>query len=87
MELLLILSALLSALTGAAASGRVPEVRLHHAAASVAQAAVAATTAERRVVRHPIGAQPARIARSVPVDIDTVALPVIEPIYMARRRE
>jgi hypothetical protein len=39
MEFLLILSAVLSAITGAFSGVRAPEVRLHHAATATAQAA------------------------------------------------
>jgi len=87
LELLLILSALLSALTGAAVSGRSPEVRLHQAASSVALASVAASTVEGRVLRHPTPALPGRLATTAPHLLASVVLPAIEPIYMARRRE
>lgn len=87
LNLLLILSALLSALTGAAAVGRVPEVRLHQAAASVPLASVAASTAEGRVIRHPVAAVAEWKSVSTAVTLLTIDVPAITPLYMARRRE
>lgn len=87
MNLLLILSALLTALTGVAAAGRVPDVRLHQAAASITRATVAVSAAERRVVRHPVIAGFERISTPTAVSTFTVDVPAMVPLYMARRRE
>lgn len=87
LNLLLILSALLSALTGAAAGGRVPEVRLHQAAASVSLASVAASTVEGRVIRHPAPAGPGRVSPAPLISIRTIDIAGIIPLYMSRRRE
>ena len=87
MELLLILSALLSALTGAVASGRAPEVRLHQAAASMRLESVDDSSTTSRKGHHAV---PALIERrhvaAAPVLAD-VDVPVQSPLYMARRRE
>ncbi len=87
MNLLLILSALLSALTGAAAAGRMPEVRLHQAVASVTLPSVAASTAEGRVVRHPVAVALKPILTAIPAPDRTIDVSAIIPLYMARRRE
>ena len=87
LNLLLILSALLSALTGAAAVGRVPEVRLHQAAASVPLASVAASTVQGRVIRHPVAAGAERKSDSIAAAVFAIDVPAIAPLYMARRRE
>jgi hypothetical protein len=65
LEFLLILSALLSAVTGAFTGVRAPEARAHHAAASLHTAA----TAMPRAVR------PARAAAAVTVATSFAALP------------
>ena len=87
LELLLILSALLSALTGAVASGRAPEVRLHQAAASMRLESVDDSLTTSRKGHHAV---PALIERrhvaAAPVLAD-VDVPVQSPLYMARRRE
>lgn len=56
MEFLLILSAMLSAVTGAFTGGRAPEARPHHAAAS----------AEVAMVAQPAAVSPARIRIAAP---------------------
>ncbi|OYY79221.1 MAG: hypothetical protein B7Y43_01955 [Sphingomonas sp. 28-62-20] len=87
MELLLILSALLSALTGVTAGMSTPEVRLHQ---SVAPAAIA-TAAAQSAGQH--------IARQIAQDLPTLsvsasvspgkgyALRPATPLYLARLRE
>lgn len=87
MELLLILSALLSALTGAVAHGRVPEVRLHQAAASVPLMAVNCCTTRQRPVHHAAQSMPARFVVAVAPLIVAIRSMALAPIYMGRRRE
>lgn len=87
LNLLLILSALLSALTGAAAVGRVPEVRLHQAAASVSLVSAVANTAQGRIVRHPVAAGAEWKSVSIAATVLAIDVPAITPLYMARRRE
>jgi hypothetical protein len=84
MEFLLVLSALLSAVTGAFTGARPPEARLHHAAAtqSVAVAEPSATVAVP-AARVAIAAPPIR-ARSV-ADVPSVpAPPASAPLYADR---
>ena len=84
MNLLLLLSALLSALTGVAASARAPEVTQAVASSAVAQAepAVRRLRAARQTASLPALSSVAReptSARAFPVDA--------EPLWASRRRE
>jgi len=88
LELLLILSALLSALTGAVASGRAPEVRLHHAVASVRLVSTTAHIADARMAhRVPSPLPTRRDLASAPVIGAAVVIPPHRPIYLDRQRE
>jgi hypothetical protein len=83
MELLLILSAMLSAVTGAISGVRAPEPRLHHAQAAHAVAPAQREAAERIVATaptaHPVAAQPdAPPAFALPASIPLYADRLIE---------
>ncbi|OYW24003.1 MULTISPECIES: hypothetical protein [unclassified Sphingomonas] len=87
MELLLILSALLSALTGAVANGRAPEVRLHQTVSSTRLLAVGSSTARHRPVHHAAPTLPARLGVAAAPVIAVTRPLAFAPIYMGRRRE
>ena len=85
MNLLLLLSALLSALTGVGGSVRAPDV-----AQAVAGASVAGTTrapAQARVAHRPVSALPTRAAVAHRTAGSAVAFAVAEPLWTLRRRE
>jgi hypothetical protein len=87
LELLLILSALLSALTGAISGVRAPEVRLHQApvAAIVARTSVASAD---RVVSHLPQQAVATVSEVAALGVVTIfALKAIVPPHAERRRE
>ncbi|MBX9731460.1 MAG: hypothetical protein K2X59_09040 [Sphingomonas sp.] len=87
MELLLILSALLSALTGVTAGMSTPAVRLHQSVAPAAIAAAAAQSAGQHQARHIAPALPTlSISASVTAGKGYTLRPVT-PLYLARRRE
>ena len=82
-NLLLLLSALLSALTGVGASARQPQV-----AQAVAQQAEAAVTASRPAAAHrPVVVAPslAMLARA-PIAL-ALRIAAVEPLFASRRRE
>lgn len=87
MALLVILSALLSALTGAISGVRAPEVRLHQTAvaASVVRSAVERTAAV--VARHPVAGEPPIAKLAGAGDAACFTLPAAIPLYGQRRRE
>ena len=74
MEFLLILSAMLSAVTGAFTGARAPEPRLHHPAAQIV--AVAEPSVEAAVVAE-------RIAAALPAIAALTAFPVLRPFALA----
>ena len=85
MNLLLLLSALLSALTGIGGSVRAPDVAQ---AVAGAKAAVAVVPARRPgVAARPGFVLPGRIAQAVLPRGTALALPAAEPIWATRRRE
>jgi hypothetical protein len=84
LELLLILSALLSALTGATGT-RVPGVQLHQAAAVMQAAARIAPT--RSSVLRPSNVMAALVALCRAPDLAAFALAPASPLYATRRRE
>ena len=84
MNLLLLLSALLSALTGVGASVRAPEPAQAVAATSIGRVAVALAPA--RVARRPASALPA-IARVAAIGVMEVATVRPAPLWVDRRRE
>ncbi|MFA6115573.1 MAG: hypothetical protein WC729_16350 [Sphingomonas sp.] len=87
MELLLILSALLSALTGAISGVRTPEVRLHQAVVGASTVQASAPTAARVAARPIVQAMPTLVAASS-FGIETAfALDTVIPLYAERRRE
>jgi hypothetical protein len=82
-NLLLLLSALLSALTGVGASARQPQV-----AQAVAQQARAAVTASRPAVAHrPIVLAPSLAVLAGAPLASVLHLAAIEPVFASRRRE
>jgi hypothetical protein len=62
MEFLLILSAMLSAITGAISGARAPEPRLHHAAAIQAEAPCAKAAQQAVRLEPPVPGEAPRIA-------------------------
>ena len=85
MNLLLLLSALLSALTGIGGSVRAPDVAQ---AVAGAKAAVAVAPARRPgIAERPAVALPGRAAQLAPSWGTMLALPAIESIWATRRRE
>ena len=83
-NLLLLLSALLSALTGVGGSVRQPQVA--QAVAQQVKAAAIASAARHLATRPvPPRATPAAV-RSAPI-VRTFALAAVEPIFAGRRRE
>ncbi|MEG8039069.1 hypothetical protein QP166_06790 [Sphingomonas sp. LR60] len=84
MNLLLILSALLSALTGVGAAARQPQV-----AQAVAQQvkAAAIASAARRLATRPAQPRATLVASSTMPVARTFAIVAIEPIFASRRRE
>jgi hypothetical protein len=87
LELLLILSALLSALTGAISGVRAPEVRLHQAPVAAIVARTSAPSAGRVVSHLPLRA--AATVRDVAAlgAVTMFALKAIVPLHAERRRE
>ena len=86
MEFLLILSAMLSAVTGAFTGARAPEPRLHHQAAQVV--AVAEPSAEAAVVAERIAAAlPALRARAAPAEFRPFALAAPAALFAVRLLE
>jgi hypothetical protein len=86
MEFLLILSAMLSAVTGAFTGARAPEPRLHHPAAQVA--AVAAPCAEAAVVaRRSAAALPGIALVAAVFETPRVALAAPAPLFAVRLNE
>lgn len=83
MNLLLLLSALLSALTGVNASARAPQASTEVAATAIRATAIAPRQQARRPV---VGLPTLAISAAAPV-ARSLALPAIEPLYAARRRE
>ncbi|OYY72222.1 hypothetical protein [Sphingomonas sp. 28-63-12] len=87
MELLLILSALLSALTGVSVGTRTPEVRLHQSAAPAALAAAAAQSASRRIAARIAQPQQTLAILAAAPAFAAFALRAAAPLYQSRRRE
>jgi hypothetical protein len=87
MELLLILSALLSALTGAISGVRAPEVRLHQAVVEASAVQASAPTAARVAARPIIQAMPKLVATASFGVRAVFALDTVIPLYAERRRE
>lgn len=88
MELLLILTALLSALTGAISGVRAPEVRLHQSVVEASSAARTSAPATVRVAARPIvQAVPTLVATSFFGVEPVFALDAVIPLYAERRRE
>ncbi|MEH3102034.1 hypothetical protein [Sphingomonas adhaesiva] len=85
MNLLLLLSALLSALTGIGGSVRQPPVAAQ-AVAQQARVAVAAAVAQR-VAARPVQALATRSASAAAPVAAVLALLPVEPAYATRRRE
>lgn len=85
MNLLLLLSALLSALTGVGGSVRAPDVAQAAAGASVAGTPRA--PAQARVAHRPVSALPTRAAVAHRTAGSAVAFAVAEPLWTLRRRE
>lgn len=83
MNLLLLLSALLSALTGAVSSGRAPTVAHAAVAAASIRAEVAGTA--RSIASRPL--QPLPELRTVALSLVAVAASPAVPLYASRRRE
>ena len=83
MNLLLLLSALLSALTGIGGSVRSPDV----AQAVAGQAMVAEAAAVRRVAPTERPADTLPMARRIAVPVTSWALPPAQSIWATRRRE
>lgn len=82
-NLLLLLSALLSALTGVGGSARQPQV-----AQAVAQQARAAVTASRPAAAHrPVAAAPSLAMLAAAPFVSALRLTVSEPLFASRRRE
>jgi hypothetical protein len=83
-NLLLILSALLSALTGVGAAARQPQV-----AQAVAQQvkAAAIASAARRLATRPAQSHPTLVASGAMPVARILAVAAIEPIFASRRRE
>ncbi|KTT70882.1 hypothetical protein [Sphingomonas endophytica] len=84
MNLLLLLSALLSALTGVGGSVRQPQV-----AQAVAQQvkAAAIASAARRIAARPVQAVATLAASAISPVVRVVAPVAAEPIFASRRRE
>lgn len=87
MELLLILSALLSALTGAISGVRAPEVRLHQAVVEASAVQASAPATARVAVRQFVQAMPTLVAAASFGVKPVFALDTLIPLYAARRRE
>jgi len=85
MNLLLLLSALLSALTGIGGSVRAPDMAQAVAGAS----AVAAVAPARRpgVAARPAFVLPGRLSQAILPRYVALALPAAQPIWATRRRE
>lgn len=84
LELLLILSALLSALTGATGT-RAPGLQLHHASAVVNAAARVAPV--RADVVRPANAVAVLVALLHAPSVTALVLAPVSPLYAGRRRE
>lgn len=85
MNLLLLLSALLSALTGVVTGGRAE--RVPQAVSAQANAARVADAAVRVATRRPISVPPSRKASSTSFESHWTSPAAVEPLYAARRRE
>ncbi|KQM65092.1 hypothetical protein ASE75_08600 [Sphingomonas sp. Leaf17] len=85
MNLLLLLSALLSALTGVVTGGRVE--RVPQAVSAQAIAARVADAAVRVATRRPVSVPPSLKASSISGLGHWTSPAVTEPLYAARRRE
>ena len=87
MELLLILSALLSALTGAISGVRAPEVRLHQAVVEAGTIRSVAPAIARVAVRPIVQALPTLVAAATFGVKTFFSLDLSIPLYAERRRE
>ncbi|SFP62842.1 hypothetical protein [Sphingomonas rubra] len=85
MNLLLLLSALLSALTGVGASARAPERAQAVAEASIGRAAQAIAPAH--AISRPANVVPALVAAAQPIVLLTTPAPRALPRWIDRRRE
>ena len=85
MNLLLLLSALFSALTGAGAGVRQPVVA--QAVAVSRDAVRSAPAATRTIASRPLAAPPKLIASALPGIAAILALAAVEPLFASRRRE
>lgn len=87
MELLLILSALLSALTGAISGVRAPEVRLHQAVVEAGTIRTARPSAARTSFRPMIQPAPTLVGVAAGEARTVFAVRAIVPLFAERRRE
>jgi hypothetical protein len=87
MKVLLFLSAILSALTGAISGVRAADVPAHQTALESAYVQVAAPKAAFRAARRPEAVLPALTSLAEAPRVLPVAVAPVAPLYAGRRRE